>query len=127
MNQYASLSALLTMRKTVLSLILLLAMFPAALRGHAQESTYKFDLGGQAGMAGYLGDASQSIFAHPGFSAGVSFRYLPDVRWAVRTVFNVMGLSGDTKGMDDVFPGGENYSFKSTAYDLGARRGGFNN
>ena len=93
------------MRKTILSLILILAMLPAAIRTCAQESTYKFDLGGQFGMAGYLGDASQSIFAHPGFSAGASFRYLPDVRWAVRTVFNVMSLSGDTKDMIWVDPG----------------------
>ena len=52
----------------------------------AQEETYRFDIGGQVGVAGYLGDASSSIFSKPGFSGGVSFRYLPDVRWAVRGV-----------------------------------------
>jgi len=87
----------------------------------AQEESYRFDVGGQLGMAGYVGDASSSIFSKPGLSFGASFRYLPDVRWAVRAVFDVKSLSGDTAGMDDVFPGGENYTFKSTAYDLGGR------
>ncbi len=87
----------------------------------AQEETYRFDIGGQIGMAGYLGDASPSIFAHPGFSGGVSFRYLPDARWAVRTLLNVHSLSGTTSDMDDVLPENKEYSFKSTAYDLGGR------
>lgn len=93
----------------------------SSFRGVAQEESYRFDAGGQLGMAGYLGDASSSIFSKPGVSFGASFRYLPDVRWAVRGVLNVMNLSGDTAGMDDVFPGGANYSFKSTVYDLGGR------
>lgn len=90
-------------------------------RIYAQEETYRFDIGGQIGMAGYLGDASSSIFTKPGFAGGVSFRYLPDVRWAIRGVLNVMSLSGDTSTMDDVLPGGAQYSFKSTVYDLGGR------
>lgn len=104
----------------------LLAIFVALLIGSlsrlsAQEETYRFDLGAQAGVSGYIGDASSSIFAHPGFAGGVSFRYLPDVRWALRTVFNAMSLSGNTADMDDVLPGGAQYSFKSTVFDLGER------
>ncbi|MCM1070425.1 MAG: porin family protein [Alistipes timonensis] len=106
-------------RLLLLLLPVILAIFP--LRVSAQEESYRFDIGGQLGMSGYAGDASSNIFAHPGFAGGVSFRYLPDVRWAVRAVFNAMGLSGDTKGMDDVLPGGAQYSFKSTVYDLGGR------
>lgn len=104
---------------TVILMIALVSI--AGLKAAAQEETYRFDAGAQIGMAGYLGDASSSIFSKPGFSAGVSFRYLPDVRWAVRGVFNVLNLSGDTSSMDDALPGGASYSFKSTAYDLGAR------
>ncbi len=87
----------------------------------AQEETYRFDIGGQIGMAGYLGDASSDIFGHPGFSGGASFRYLPDARWAIRTVLNVLSLSGNTADMDDVLPDFKEYSFKSTAFDLGGR------
>lgn len=107
--------------KRVLSILIVLLVAVSSFKGVAQEESYRFDAGGQLGMAGYLGDASSSIFSKPGVSFGASFRYLPDVRWAVRGVLNVMNLSGDTAGMDDVFPGGANYSFKSTVYDLGGR------
>ncbi len=104
-------------------LVILILFVSAAVSNKvaAQEETYRFDIGGQVGVAGYLGDASSSIFSKPGFSGGVSFRYLPDVRWAVRGGLNVLSLSGDTSTMDDVLPGGAQYSFKSTAYDLGGR------
>lgn len=88
----------------------------------AQEETYKFDLGVHLGMSGYLGDANESsIFKHPGFSGGVSFRYLYDTRWAFIGKFTMMNLSGNTADFDDVLPGGAQYEFKSSVYDLGAR------
>lgn len=107
------------MKRLLVILFTLVAL--AAPRLQAQEETYRFDVGAQVGMAGYLGDASSNIFGHPGFSGGVSWRYLPDARWAVRALLNVMSLSGDTADMDDVLPGQAQYSFKSTAYDLGGR------
>lgn len=107
------------MKRLLVILFTLVAL--AAPRLQAQEETYRFDIGAQAGMAGYLGDTSSNIFGHPGFSGGVSWRYLPDARWAVRALLNVMSLSGDTADMDDVLPGQAQYSFKSTAYDLGGR------
>ena len=107
------------MKRLLVILLTLVAL--AAPRLQAQEETYRFDVGAQVGMAGYLGDASSNIFGHPGFSGGVSWRYLPDARWAVRALLNVMSLSGDTADMDDVLPGQAQYSFKSTAYDLGGR------
>lgn len=108
------------LHRIIIAIIGLFLLSPAALL-RAQEDTYRFDFGGQVGMAGYLGDASSSIFSKPGVAAGLSFRYLPDVRWTLRTVMNVMSLSGDTKNMDDVFPDGAQYSFKSTVFDLGER------
>lgn len=107
------------MKRLLATLFLLLAL--GAPRLLAQEETYRFDIGGQLGVAGYIGDASASIFAHPGLSGGISFRYLPDARWAVRTLLNVHSLSGNTADMDDVLPENREYSFKSTAYDLGGR------
>lgn len=104
----------------ILLLIALVAFIPS--RVSAQEETYKFDFGVQLGMAGYLGDVNESnMFAKPGFAGGISFRYLADTRWTIRGVFNSYSLSGDSSKFDNVFPGGESYSFKSTAYDLGAR------
>ena len=107
------------MKRLLVILFTLVAL--AAPRLQAQEETYRFDVGAQVGMAGYLGDASSNIFGHPGCSGGVSWRYLPVARWAVRALLNVMSLSGDTADMDDVLPGQAQYSFKSTAYDLGGR------
>lgn len=98
----------------------MVAMMP--LKVSAQEEAYKFDLGVQLGLDGYLGDVNESnMFSKPGFSGGVSFRYLADARWAIRALFNAYSLSGDSSKYDNVFPGGETYEFSSTAYDLGAR------
>lgn len=103
-------------------LTLILIMFMTALCSSAQDETYRFDFGGQVGMSGYLGDANESsIFKHPGISGGLSFRYRPDARWAFRTVFNALGLSGNTADFDNVLPDNAQYSFKSTVYELGER------
>ena len=105
--------------KTRLLAILLLILTASQLRVSAQEETYKLDFGGQIGVSGYLGDASSSIFSHPGFSGGLSFRYLTDVRWSLRSLVNVLSISGDTDGMDDVFPGFARYDFKATVIEGG--------
>lgn len=109
--------------KKLIALLITVALSAAIpSRMAAQDETYKFDLGVQLGMDGYLGDANQSsIFKHAGFSAGGSFRYLMNSRMAIRGVFGVLSLSGDTADFDDVLPGNESYSFKSTVYDLGVR------
>ena len=96
----------------------------SSLSGFAQSTPYKFDFGGALGMSGYLGDANtSSLMKHPGFEAELSFRYLPDSRWAFRGVLSTLSLSGSTADMEDVLPstGEPSYDFKSTVYDLGAR------
>jgi len=107
--------------KRLTAILLLMITCVLFHRAHAQESTYKFDMGGQIGMSGYLGDASSSIFSHPGFAGGLTFRYLPDVRWSLRTLANVLTISGDTKGMDDVYPGFADYHFKATVIEIQER------
>lgn len=96
----------------------------SSLSGFAQSTPYKFDFGGALGMSGYLGEANtSSLMKHPGFEAELSFRYLPDSRWAFRGVLSTLSLSGSTADMEDVLPstGEPSYDFKSTVYDLGAR------
>lgn len=107
--------------KRLTTILLLIISCVAFNKAVAQESTYKFDMGGQIGMSGYLGDASSSIFSHPGFAGGLTFRYLPDVRWSLRTLANVLAISGDTKGMDDVYPDFANFNFKATVIELQER------
>lgn len=93
---------------------------------HAQEETYKFDLGVAGGMSGYLGDVNKAnMFKNPGFAGQVSFRYMFDTRWAIRGLLTTAGLKGDSSQFKDHFPNGENYSFTSQIYDLGVR-GEFN-
>lgn len=87
----------------------------------AQDATYKFDLGAGIGMSGYAGDASPHLFTHPGVQGELTFRYLPNTRWAVRGVLAMAGISGDTKNMAGVLPGNAEYHFNSTVYDLGGR------
>lgn len=106
---------------TALRLLVLAALLLTAGGLRAQEATYKFDLGAGVGMSGYAGDASPSLFTHPGVQGELSFRYLPDTRWAVRGVFAMAGISGDTKDMAGVLPGGAQYHFNSTVFDLGGR------
>ena len=104
-----------------LRLLVFLAVMLTAGGVRAQDATYKFDLGAGIGMSGYAGDASPHLFTHPGVQGELTFRYLPNTRWAVRGVFAIAGISGDTKNMAGVLPGGAQYHFNSTVFDLGGR------
>lgn len=114
-----------TLQTLAASLLVALACVlcvPAA----AQSAPYKFDFGAQLGMSGYLGEANGSNpFAKPGFDGELSFRYLPDTRWAIRGVLSTLSLSGTTEGMKNVLPEAAVHSFKSQVYELSAR-GEFN-
>lgn len=89
--------------------------------GQSQEIPYKFSAGIDVGMSGYAGDASSNLFKHPGFGADALFRYQYDARWYFGGNLSFMTLSGNTADMDGVRPGGIEYSFKSSVFDLGAR------
>lgn len=92
----------------------------------AQEARYKWDFGVGAGMSGYIGEANSGfLFRHPGAAANIFGRYNIDSRWAIRTQAGLTTLSGNTADMDNYLPGGAQYSFKSTLYDI-AVRGEFN-
>lgn len=95
-----------------------------SLAAMAQSAPYRYDVGAAIGMTGYLGEANRSsMFKHPGFDGELSFRYLPNVRWAFKGVASVLSLSGNTADISDVLPsvGPEYYDFSTTVYDLGAR------
>lgn len=106
-----------------ISIILLLAavmttVAPAVCAQDIVES-YKFDIGAGLGMSGYLGDANESnLFKHPGFAVNAGVRYLVNSRWAAKAQFDVATLSGNTADFDNALPGGMQYKFKSTVYDL---------
>jgi len=87
----------------------------------AQEAPYRFDIGAGAGMSGYIGEASSSIFKHPGITAEAGMRYIPNARMAFRGLLSVQSLSGTTDGMANVLPDMAVYDFKSTVYALDLR------
>lgn len=99
----------------------LFAMVALPVHTTAQETPYKFDFGGGIGISGYQGEASKTLFSHPGFAGQLGIRYLYSSRWAFRGTLDILTISGNTENMDNVLPGNANYSFKSTVYDLGGR------
>lgn len=106
------------------ALLWLVAIFPlrAADLNPDDIDSYKFDFGGGVGMSGYLGDANESnLFAKPGFAADLSFRWLASSRFAVRGLFAVASISGDTSDWDNVLPDNAQYKFKSTVFNLEGR------
>lgn len=81
--------------------------------------SYRYDIGVGLGMSGYLGDANESnLFKHPGFAANAGVRYLFDSRWAAKAQLSMATISGNTADFENVLPGGAQYDFKSTVYDL---------
>ena len=114
-------------RTITLMLTLLLALtgtFRSAAQATAQPETYRWDLGGALGMAGYLGDANESgLFSHPSVSVAASLRYLINTRFALRALLTYSSLSGSTADMDNVIPAmrEEPYTFKSSLTDLQVR------
>lgn len=98
------------------------AVLPGWSQASAQSTPYKFDFGVNIGMSGYIGEANRSNFmAHPGFTGELTFRYLPDTRWAIRGMLYTLGLKGDTQDMNNVLPDMAHYSFTSQVYGLDAR------
>lgn len=58
---------------------------------------------------------------HPGFDGQLSFRYIPDTRWAIRAIASGMSLSGNTADMNNVLPDMAEYSFSSMVYSIEGR------
>lgn len=91
----------------------------SALTATAQED-YRFDMGVGIGMTGYLGDANGSnLYKNPGFDGEVLFRYILNPRFNFKTNFYVGNLRGNSAQMKNVLPGGENFKFSTTFYELG--------
>lgn len=90
--------------------------------GSLMAQDYRFEVGPAAGISGYLGDVNNSkLFKHPGFTGGGLFRYIINSRWALKADVIASKISGNSKDIDTQFPGGAQYSFKSTLYDFGAQ------
>ncbi|MBR5101549.1 MAG: outer membrane beta-barrel protein, partial [Muribaculaceae bacterium] len=100
---------------TILATILLTATATLA-------QDYRYEIGPALGVSGYLGDANHSnVFSHPGLVAGGVFRYNLNSRWVLKGDLIYAGISGDTKGSDSKYPGGQEYDFSSSLFDIGVQ------
>lgn len=98
-----------------------MVLLACANSARGQEIPYKYSAGVSLGMSGYAGDASSTLYRHPGVAVDGIFRYQYDARWWFGGNLSLMTLSGNTADMDGVRPGGIEYEFKSTVIDLNGR------
>lgn len=61
-----------------------------------QERPYLCEMGLQAGIGYYVGDATPHIFMHPREAYGIHFRYKFDRRWAIRAKLSGQRIKGHT-------------------------------
>ena len=109
------------MTSTFFQRILILVLLAGCMTGlHAQE--YKYEIGGMAGGAFYMGDVNKNAFfkgLNPAF--GAVFRYNPNFRWAVKTNLMWGQVSGTTEGQQNVFPDHAQGSFSRSLIELGGQ------
>lgn len=100
--------------------LLILIATTYSLDGFAQE--YEYEIGGALGTSFYMGDANKSnLFQNQHPAIGVLYRYNRNFRWAYKVNLVVGGVSGNTLNSGNVFPKGENSSFKRTFCELGGQ------
>ena len=106
-----------TFFRRILMIILLTGAFSVL---YAQE--YKYEIGGMAGGAYYMGDANKNAFfkgLNP--ALGAVFRYNANFRWAVKADLLWGRISGSTAGLDNVFPNNTQVSFDRNLIELGGQ------
>lgn len=90
----------------------------------AQE--YKYEIGGMAGGAYYMGDANKNgFFKGLNPALGGVFRYNVNFRWAIKGNLLWGRVSGSTAGLENVFPDQAQVSFDANVIELGGQ-GEFN-
>ncbi|MDE5773793.1 MAG: porin family protein [Muribaculaceae bacterium] len=100
-------------------LYILCCLIYTAFGASAQED-YRFDIGGGIGMSGYLGDANTSVlYQNPSWDLELLLRYIANPRWAFKTNLYVGQLRGNTEQMVNVYPGGQQFKFSTTFYEVG--------
>lgn len=101
---------------------LLLLFLANAANAQEEGEDYRFEIGGMAGGAYYMGDLNKnSFFKGLNPALGAVFRYTPNLRWAVKTNLTWAQVSGSTDGLKNVFPGNAQGSFKRSLIDLGGQ------
>jgi len=79
-------------RTYIYGIVLLLLSVTMTVR--AEEQPYLCEMGLQAGYAYYVGDAEPHIFASPGVTVGLHYRYKFTKRWAIQAKVSWKQISG---------------------------------
>jgi len=83
---------------------------------------YKFEIGGLAGSSFYMGDVNKTtIFKQMNPGAGIVFRYNANFRVAIKGDLLWAGISGSTKGLNNVFPDNAQASFNRNLFEIGGQ------
>ncbi|MCC8142862.1 MAG: DUF6089 family protein [Tannerellaceae bacterium] len=91
-----------------------------SLSSQAQE--YKYEIGGMAGGAFYMGDVNKNtLFKGMNPALGAVFRYNANFRWAFKGNLMWGQVSGSTEGLDNVFPDNLQTSFTRSLIELGGQ------
>lgn len=108
-------------RKNIFTFLLIVYSLISFIELKAQDD-YKYEIGGMVGTSFYMGDANKSkLYKNPGLSAGVIFRYNPDLRWSIKNNFVIGKVSGDTQNSGNKFPFDQQASFSRMFYELGSQ------
>lgn len=100
-------------------LLVLVISFSSVLT-KAQE--YKYEIGGMAGGAFYMGDANKSsLFKEMNPAAGAVIRYNTNFRWALKGSLLWGKVAGSTANTDNRFPSQLQASFEKNLVDLGGQ------
>lgn len=83
---------------------------------------YKFEIGGMAGGAFYMGDVNKTtMFRNLNPGAGVVFRYVANFRIAFKADLAWATVSGTTQGLANAFPDNAQASFSRNLFELGGQ------
>ncbi len=100
---------------------LITLLLTASLATMLTAQDYRYEVGPALGISGNLSDVNNSnLFKHPGVAGGGIFRYNINTRWALKANLAYAGISGNNKGHENEYPGGQEYKFKAHLIDASA-------
>ncbi len=109
------------LHSTFRTILLTLLTLAAATGLKAQEKEYLYEIGGGLGMSWGWNDVnSSSPIYKPSASFGAVWRYNLNLRWALATEIQSLGLRGDTDDFSYAFPTGS-YHYSTRYWQVGLR------
>lgn len=102
--------------------VCLLVLLWAGLGQFAYGQEYKYELGGAAGGAFYMGDANKTaLFQDMRPALGAVFRNNINFRWAIKSNLYWGQVAGDTEANSHTFPNDLKTAFSRNFFDLGSQ------